>query len=123
MLQEQERAVVDPRQASPEPARVAGCRLGLDLVPDLLPLHAERRIGQQVVELPAAVAVLAEGIVEDNAPGLAAQQHLRRARRPRLRVELLAGEKYPYVRIDGFDLFPGGRQHAAGPAGRVEDAD
>ena len=123
VLQEQERAVGDARQASPEPARVAEFRFGFDLLLDLLPLHAERRVGQQVVESAAGIAILAERIAEDDAPGPAAQQHLRLARRPRFGVELLAEEKDPCVRIDGFDRVLGGRQHAAGAAGRVEDAD
>jgi len=59
VLQEQERAVVDPRQPGAEPAaEPPGLGLGLDGVLNLLPLDPERRIGKQVVEALTLVVVL-----------------------------------------------------------------
>ena len=56
--QEQQRAVADARQAGAE-AAVEALLLGFlaDLLLDLLPLHAERRIGEHVVEVLARQAV------------------------------------------------------------------
>ena len=52
VLEEQERAVVDARQAGAEPAAEALVLvLSFGSVLHRLPLHAERRIGQHVVEL------------------------------------------------------------------------
>ena len=51
MLEEQEAAVVDPRQTRPvPPGETERLVFVLDRVGDLLPLHPERRIGEQVVE-------------------------------------------------------------------------
>ena len=60
--QEQQRAVADARQARPE-AAVEALLLGLlaDLLLDLLPLDAERRIGEHVVEVLAGQAVGRQG--------------------------------------------------------------
>ena len=50
--QEEQRAVADARQAGAEAAVEALLLVLLaDLLLDLLPLHAERRIGEHVVEL------------------------------------------------------------------------
>ena len=60
VLQEKQRAVVDARQASTEPAREAELVSFLhDLVLLLLPVHAEGRVGKEVVEgLPREAVVL-----------------------------------------------------------------
>ena len=53
VLEEQEAAVVDPGQAGAEaPVEARACRASLRIdVFDLLPLHPEGRIGEQVVEV------------------------------------------------------------------------
>ena len=80
-----------PRAEAPlEAERVT---LLLDVVLLLLPLHAEGRIGEHVVERrgpPAAaarVAIPGEAVAEDDVLGvLALDQHVRPAHRPRLVV-------------------------------------
>ena len=61
--QEQQRAVRDAGQAGAEASVVALASVLLaDFLLDLLPFHAERRIGQHVVEFPVRVAVVREGV-------------------------------------------------------------
>jgi hypothetical protein len=65
--QEQQRAVADARQAGAEAAVEALLLVLLaDFLLDLLPLHAEGRVGQHVVELLAGQAVVAERVAEDD---------------------------------------------------------
>ena len=100
MLEEEERAVVDARRASAEaPAEAERVALLLDVALLLLPLHAERRIGEHVVERPfLAVAgpvetVLGEGVAQDDGVGiLALDEHVGLADCPGFVVPVLAEE-------------------------------
>ena len=76
--QEQQRAVRHARQAGAEAAAVALLLvLVADGLLDLLPLHAEGRVGQHVVEQLAEQAVVGQRVAEhDVADVLAADQHV-----------------------------------------------
>ena len=77
VLEKKQRAVVDARQAGAEAAFIA---VVLGFIPDefflLFPFHAERRIGQHVIEgvlLPIGVAlkgVFREGVAETDLVGI-----------------------------------------------------
>ena len=90
VLQEQQRAVVDPGQARAEAAVVPErVRLAFDVALLLLPLHAEGRIGEHVVEGvlaavgTAGVSVVREGVAEDDVLSvLSFQEHVGLADRP-----------------------------------------
>ena len=67
VLEEEQAPVVDPGQPGPEaPAEAELLALVPDHLLDLLPLDPEGRIGEQVVERLALVAVLAEGVAADD---------------------------------------------------------
>ena len=92
----------------------------------ILPLDAEGRIGQHVVELaalePVARLAVAQRVAEDDVAGfLVLDQHVRAADRPGFVVVLLPIESEVGVFVLGEDEFLGLRQHTAGPAGRVVD--
>ena len=121
VLQEQERAVVDPRQPGAEPS-VESLGLGLlaDLGLDLLPLDPERRIREQVVVPLALVVILGERVAVGDMGGvLALEHHVRAADRVRLRVELLPEHLEARLRVQRPQMVLGDRQHPAGPARRV----
>ena len=129
VLQEQQRAVVDARQPRAEPAGIAE---GLGLVPNrlalLLPLHAEGRVGQHVVEGPRPARVVGpegvrgEGVAEmDVVRVLALDEHVGLADRPGFVVPVLAEHEGLGVGVEGADVLFGHGQHAAGAAGRVVD--
>ena len=89
--QEQQRAVADARQAGAE-AAVEALLLGFlaDLLLDLLPLHAEGRIGEHVVEVLARQAVVGERVAEDDVGDvLPLDEHVGLADGVGLGVELL----------------------------------
>ena len=92
VLEEQEAAVVDAGQSGPEPAGKS-LRLVLvaDGVGDLLPLDAERGVGDGVDDVEAGVAVLGEAVAVGDVGGvLALEHHVRAADGVGLGVELLA---------------------------------
>ena len=129
VLEEEQRAVVDARQAGAEAAVVAE-RFGLplDVAALLLPLHAEGRVGEHVVEgPPAAPVVVCEGVPREGVPEadvvvvLALDEHVGLADRPRLVVPVLPEEVEVRVRVEGVDVLLGHREHTAGAAGRVVD--
>ena len=64
--QEEHRAIADARQAGAEAAVEALLSCSGARPFDLFPFHAEGRVGQHVVELTAAVAVVAERIAGDD---------------------------------------------------------
>ena len=65
MLEEEQRAVVHARQAGAEAAVEAELVvLALDLLLLLLPVHAEGRIGEEVVEVLAGELVVGEAVAE-----------------------------------------------------------
>ena len=79
MLQEQQGPIVDARRASAESTVVAqGVAFVLDVALLLLPLHANRRIGQHVVEGPflavgsTVKAILGERVTHDDVVGVLA---------------------------------------------------
>ena len=123
MLEEQERAVVDARQPGAEAAVEAErLVLGLDVVLDLLPLDAERRVGEQVVERSPGVAVLGERVAVGDVGGvLALEHHVGAADGVGLGVELLAEHLEPRLRVEGAQVVLGDREHPAGAARRVEE--
>ena len=118
-------------RGSPAPKRpfvAQEVALLLDFAPLLLPLHAEGRIRQHVVERPrtavgaALVAVLGERVAQDDVLGvLALDQHVGLADRPGLVVPVLPVEKRIRVAVVLPQVVLGDREHAAGPAGRVVD--
>jgi len=94
----------------------------------LLPFHAERRIGQHVVESdlpPAAVAleaILGECVAEDDVVGvLTLDEHVGLADGPCLVVPVLAEKVRAGLGIEIADVLLGNRKHAAGAACRVVD--
>jgi hypothetical protein len=119
--QEQQRAVRHARQARPEAAAVALLLvLVADGLLDLLPLHAEGRVGEHVVEQLAQQAVVAERVAEhDVADVLAADQHVGLADGVRLGVQLLAEQRQPGLGVQLVQVLARHRQHAAGAGGRV----
>ena len=79
-------------------------------------------IGEQVVEGRALVAVLGEGVAEDDVGGvLALEHHVRAADRVGLGVQLLAEDLQAGVGVEGAQVILGHREHPAGAAGRVEE--
>ena len=121
MLEEEERAVVDPWQSRAEAAVEAlSLRLLADLRLDLLPLDPERRIGEEVVESLAFEVVLGEGVAVGDVGGvLALEHHVGAADRIGLGIQLLAEDLQPGVRVEAAQMVLGDRQHPAGTAGRV----
>ena len=135
--QEQGLAVADARQTGAEAAGRPALVLGFDrgLVP--LPVLAVGRIGDQVVERLAGMAVVGEGASESDVFRVAARRVLHEdvglGDRPGLRVHLLAEEMDLRLRIDGGtnqlavaahaagDVLLGDHQHAAGTAAGVVD--
>ena len=97
MQQEQQRAVGDARQAGAEAAVEALLLVLLaDFLLDLLPLHAEGRIGEHVVEFLPRMAVVGERVAEhDVGDILALDQHVGLADGVGLGVELLAEHGEP----------------------------
>ena len=75
-MQEQQRAVVDARQPGTEaPSEALRLVLVLDFLLDLLPLDAERRVGEHVVELLPRVPVLRERVAAHDVLGVLALDH------------------------------------------------
>ncbi len=108
------------RPAPKRPLKPLRLRLLADLVLDLLPLHAERRIGEQVVEALALVVVFGEGVAVGDVRGvLALEHHVRAADRVGLGVQLLAEDLKPRLGVELAQVILGDRQHAAGAARRV----
>ena len=88
----------------------------------LRPVHAERRVGDAVVEALAPVPVLGERVAVDDVAGvLALDEHVGQADRVGLGVELLAVEAHDGLAVEAVDLVLGLGEHAAGAAGAVED--
>ncbi len=123
MLQKEEAAVVDAREARPEPpGDPEPLVLALDGVAHLLPLNAERRVGDQVVEAPARVPVLGERVAVDDVRRVLGvlEQHVRAAHRVGLGVKLLPVDLQAGVRVALAQVLLGDREHPAGAARRVE---
>ena len=130
MLEEQEAAVVDPRHARTEPAGEAlGLVLDLHRVGHLLPLHPERRVGEQIVEALGGVLVALVGVVGavrlervallDVGGALALQHHVGAADGVRLVVQLLAEHGEGGLLVVLADVLLRHAQHAAGATRRV----
>ncbi len=123
VLQEEERAVVDARQAGAEAAVVAEA---LGLVADeallRLPLHAEGRVGKQVVEARAGVAVGGEAVAEGDVLEVLALHHqVAAADGVGLGVVLLAVALEARLRVELAQVVLGDGEHAAGAAGGVAE--
>ncbi len=119
--QEQHRAVRDARQTGAEAAAEALLGvLGLDHLGDLLPLHAEGRVRQHVVELLAGEGVVGERVAEVDMLGvLPLDEHVRLADGVGLVVELLAEERQLAGGVHLGQGIGGYRQHPAGAGGGV----
>ena len=94
----------------------------------LLPLNAEGRVGEHVIEGdPAALGIALErvsreAVAEPDVVGvLALDQHVGFADRPGLVVPVLAEQQRVGLGIQVANVFFRYRQHAAGAAGRIED--
>ena len=135
--QEQQLAVADARKSRGEAARRAALVLGAHGVLVALPVLAVGRIGDQVVEGLAGVAVVGQRAAEGDVVGVAAGRVLHEEiglrDRPGLGVHLLAEEVDLRVRVDrgaeeiavlpqaDGDVLLGDHQHAAGAAAGVVD--
>ena len=85
-----------------------------------LPLHAEGRVGEQVVEARAGVAVVGEAVAEGDVLEVLALHHqVAAADRIGLGVVLLAVALQARLRVELAQVVLGHREHAAGAAGRV----
>ena len=127
VLQEEQRAVVHARQPGAEAAvEAALVVLPLDLLLLLLPVHAEGRIGEEVVEGLARELVVGEAVAEAHVVAAAVVVHLLHQHVGR------SGGEGALVVVLPVDVEPGRRvvlaqvvlrlgQHAAGAAGRVEE--
>ncbi len=123
MQQEQQRAVRDPGQPRPEAAGVAlEGMFVLDLLLDLLPVDAERRIGEHVIEMPAMELVAGQGVAEfDVADLLALDQHVGLADGVALGVEFLAVGPHDRLGVELVDILHPRGQEAARARRRVVD--
>ena len=101
MQQEEQRAIADARQAGTEAAVEALLLEFLaDFGFDLLPFHAEGRIGKHVVEDLAEQAVGGEGVAEDDVGDvLALDQHVGLADGVGLGVQFLAIHDQPGIGV------------------------
>ncbi len=94
--EEQKLPVADARQTRREAARRAALMFGADCLFVALPVLAIGRIGDQVIERPAGMAVVGERAAERDVVGIAAgrllHEEIRFRDRPGLRVHLLAEE-------------------------------
>ena len=126
VLQKEQRAVVHARQpgaeAATEAARVV---LLLDLLPLLLPVHAEGRIGEEVVEGLVGELILGEAVaVPDVVTGAVVvhllHQHVRRRGGEGALVVVLPVHVELCRAMMVTQIVLCLRQHAAGAAGGVE---
>jgi hypothetical protein len=123
MQQEQQRAIRDARQAGAEATGMAHLLvLAADLLLDLLPLHAEGRVGQHVVELLRRVAVVGEGVAGDDvAHVLALDEHVCLADGVALVVQFLSVHRQACGGVMGQQVLACDGQHAARAGGRIID--
>ena len=122
MLQEQETAVVDPRETSAETAGETQSRmLALHRLGHHLPLDAERRVGQQIIETLALVLVVVETVAEtDIGSLLTLDEHVGTASGVSLGVQLLAEHSQTSLRVELAKMILGNRQHPAGSTRRIK---
>jgi hypothetical protein len=123
MHEEQQRAIRHARQAGTE-AAIEALSLGLltDLLLDLLPLDAERRVRQHVVELAMRVPVLGKRVAENDVGDvLSLDEHVGLADREGLGVQFLPVHGEPRLGVHGGQVLFGDRQHAARARRRVVD--
>ena len=93
-----------------------------NLLLHLFPFHAERRIGQHVVEPRVSVAVFRQGVSRDNVGDiLPLDQHVRLADRIALVVQLLPEHREPGLWVQRGEVFARHRQHSAGTCGGIID--
>ena len=114
---------------APKAALVAErLRLTLDVLPLLLPFHAERRIGEYVVEgsflalVVAIETVPGECVAKDDVIRvLALDKHVSLADGPRFVVPVLTEQVRVGLAIEIADVFLSDREHTAGTAGWIVD--
>ena len=125
LLQKQQRTVVDRRQARAETPREAEFTvLPLDNGLLVLPLDAEGRIGEHVMEALVGMAVLGLAVTERVAPddvvGFSAlDEHIGTANRPAFVVVLLSEQAEIGAGVLAPNVFLGDGEHSAGAAGRI----
>lgn len=119
--EEEQRAVAHAGQAGAEAAVVALFRvLFFDLLLNLLPLHAEGRIGEHVVEVLPMQAVGGEGVAEDDVGDvLPLDQHVGLADGVGLGVQLLSKHDEAGVGVDLGEVLVAHAEHTAGAGGGV----
>lgn len=127
MQEEQQRAIGHTRQAGAEAAveALVAVLVG-DLLLDLLPLHAERRVAEHKVEVVfcAGQLVIRQGVAQlDVLDLLPLDQHVRLADGVGLGVELLAVQRHGDLLADGLDVLVALGEEAAGAGSRVIDGD
>ncbi len=124
MEQKKQRAIGDARQSGAKTAVVP--LLGgflADFFFDLLPLHAEGRIGEHVIKVFAGQAVGGERVAEDDVGDvLTLDQHVGFADGVGLRVQLLAVHDQSGIWIDLCEVFVCDAQHSASASGRIVEA-
>jgi hypothetical protein len=123
MEKEEQRPVTHPREPRTE-AAVETHLFGFlaDLLFDLLPLHAERRIGEHVVETLARQTIGGERVAEhDVGDVLPLDEHVRLADSIGLGVQFLAVHDQASVGVQFGQMLASDAQHAAGPGRRVTD--
>jgi len=123
--QEQQRAIGHTRQAGAEAAvKALFAVLVGDLLLNLLPLHAERRVTEHEVEAAVGQLVVGQGVAQlDAGDVLALDQHVRLADGVGLGVELLAMQRHGDLLADGLDVLVALGEEAAGAGSRVVDGD
>ena len=112
-----------PRQAGTE-AAIEALRLMFfaDFLFDLLPLDAEGRIGEHVVELLVGVTIVGEGVAEDDVGDiLPLDEHVGFADRVGLSIQFLAEHGEPRLRVVLRQIFARHGEHAARARRRVID--
>ena len=123
--QEQHRGVTDAGQARGEASLSAALVLGRHLGGDGLPVGAERRVRQHVVELLVLEPVDHEGVALTHVRRvLPFDQQVRLADRVGSRVDLLPEQRRGSARVQAVQVLVGHRQHAArADRGVVDRAD
>ena len=124
MEEEKQRAIADARQAGTEAAIEAPLGGFLaDFLFDLLPLDAEGRIRERVVEVFPVQTVGGKGVAEDDVGDvLPLDEHVGLADGVGLGVQLLAIHNQPGVGIQAGEVLARDAQHAAGAGGGIVEA-
>ncbi|BBF66585.1 hypothetical protein AFERRID_28030 [Acidithiobacillus ferridurans] len=121
MQEKQQGAIGDARQSGAEASPVAHVLVFFaDSGLDFLPLDAEGRVGQHVIEVLAAMAVVGQGVPRNDIGHiLAANEHIRFAGGVGFVIEFLAEHGQAGVGIETVQMLRRHRKHPAGACRRV----